>query len=257
MNAMHEALTASSINPTHIHTELFGELPPINPGIVASSQAVRPYPPDGAVGPRPRITCSRSGLSTNWSPSSLRHNCVPRCAHEFGRTRTSPLLARHMMTSSVGLPRCCTAWMPPSTATSNRPAENIEPQLANLVVRASSDPELRAEIPLIVHDLAFAEGRKAANALLPSSGPIGLFGYGLQLGVQCSEHVPLTSQQQMRSAGKQALPDFPDAVLSLLPQTPYVFSDCAAWDVSRAGPGVSTRSAATSRCCWSAAHSTG
>ena len=35
MNAMHEALTASSINPTHIHIELFGELPPINPGIVA------------------------------------------------------------------------------------------------------------------------------------------------------------------------------------------------------------------------------
>jgi pimeloyl-ACP methyl ester carboxylesterase len=110
-------------------------------------------------------------------------------------------------------------------------------KLANLVVRASSDPELRVEIPLIVHDLATGDGVKAARALLPPSGPMGLFGYGLQLGVQCREYVPLTSQEQMRTVGKQALPDFPDAVLSLLPQTPYVFTDCAAWNVPSAGPG--------------------
>jgi pimeloyl-ACP methyl ester carboxylesterase len=109
-------------------------------------------------------------------------------------------------------------------------------KLANLVVRASNDPELRAEIPLIVHDLATAGGVRAAQALLPSSGPIGLFGYGLQLGVQCGEYVPRTNREQMRAVGKAALPDFPDAVLSLLPQTPYVFSDCAAWNVAPAGP---------------------
>ena len=67
-------------------------------------------------------------------------------------------------------------------------------KLANLVVRTSNDPELRAEIPLIVHDLATAGGVRAAQALLPSSGPIGLFGYGLQLGVQCGEYVPRTSR---------------------------------------------------------------
>lgn len=106
------------------------------------------------------------------------------------------------------------------------------------MVRASSDPELRTEIPLIVHDLATGNGMRAARALLPSSGPIGLFGYGLQLGVQCREYVPLTSQEQMRAVGKAALPDFPDAVLSLLPQTPYVFSDCAVWNVPSAGQGL-------------------
>jgi pimeloyl-ACP methyl ester carboxylesterase len=111
-------------------------------------------------------------------------------------------------------------------------------KLANLVVRASSDPELRAQIPLIVHDLATGDGLTAARAVLPASGPIGLFGYGLQLGVQCREYVPLTSQEQMRKVGKEALPDFPDAVVSLLPQTPYVFSDCAAWNVPSAGPGL-------------------
>jgi ferredoxin-NADP reductase len=68
MDAMREALTATGINPAHIHTELFGALPPINPGIVASSQSVRPHPPDGAPGTGPRITFSRSGLSINWSP---------------------------------------------------------------------------------------------------------------------------------------------------------------------------------------------
>ena len=111
-------------------------------------------------------------------------------------------------------------------------------KLANLVVQASINSELRTEIPLIVHDLATGDGTKAAQALLPSAGPAGLFGYGLQLGVQCREYVPLTSREQMRDAGKEALPEFPDAVLSLLPQTPYVFSDCLAWDVGPAPPGL-------------------
>ena len=41
-------------------------------------------------------------------------------------------------------------------------------KLANLVVRASSDPELRTEIPLIVHDLATGngiEGRSGPSAV--------------------------------------------------------------------------------------------
>jgi pimeloyl-ACP methyl ester carboxylesterase len=89
-----------------------------------------------------------------------------------------------------------------------------------------------------VHDLATGDGVKAAGALLPSSGPIGLFGYGLQLGVRCREYVPLTSQEQMQVVGKQALPGFPDAVLSLLPQTPYVFTYRAAWNVPSGSPGL-------------------
>jgi ferredoxin-NADP reductase/MOSC domain-containing protein YiiM len=68
MADMREALTTAGVNPASIHTELFGALPPINPGIVASSHPVQPHPPDGATGTGPRITFSRSGLSVNWSP---------------------------------------------------------------------------------------------------------------------------------------------------------------------------------------------
>ncbi len=68
MDTVREALTAIGINPSHIHTELFGALPPINPGIVAPPQSARPHPPDGPPGIGPRITFSRSGLSVNWSP---------------------------------------------------------------------------------------------------------------------------------------------------------------------------------------------
>jgi ferredoxin-NADP reductase/MOSC domain-containing protein YiiM len=67
MDTMREALTATGVNSTRIHTELFGALPPINPGIVAPAQSVRPHPPDGAQGSGPRITFSRSGLSVHWS----------------------------------------------------------------------------------------------------------------------------------------------------------------------------------------------
>ena len=67
MDVMREALTAAGINAAHIHTELFGTLPPINPGVVAAPQLTRPHPPDGPPGAGPRITFARSGLSVYWS----------------------------------------------------------------------------------------------------------------------------------------------------------------------------------------------
>ena len=67
MDAMREALTETGIDPVHIHTELFGALPAINPGIVAPKRSVRPHPPDGGPGTGPRITFSRSGFSVGWS----------------------------------------------------------------------------------------------------------------------------------------------------------------------------------------------
>jgi ferredoxin-NADP reductase/MOSC domain-containing protein YiiM len=68
MAAMREALTTAGLDPTHIHTELFGALPPINPGVVGAPALTRPHPPEGAPGSGPRITFARSGLSVNWSP---------------------------------------------------------------------------------------------------------------------------------------------------------------------------------------------
>lgn len=68
MHTMREALTVTGVDPSRIHTELFGALPPINPGIVNIPPAVRPHPPVGAQGAGPRIVFSRSGFSVNWSP---------------------------------------------------------------------------------------------------------------------------------------------------------------------------------------------
>jgi ferredoxin-NADP reductase len=67
MNDIRDALTAAGVDPAHIHTELFGALPPINPGVVGEPPK-RPHPPEGVPGSGPRITFARTGLSVNWAP---------------------------------------------------------------------------------------------------------------------------------------------------------------------------------------------
>ena len=67
MTDMRDALTAVGLDPARIHSELFGALPPINPGVVDTGQHTPPHPPPGAPGNGPSITFSRSGLTVNWS----------------------------------------------------------------------------------------------------------------------------------------------------------------------------------------------
>ncbi len=67
MSDMLDALTAAGLDPAHIHSELFGALPAINPGIVDGSPHKPPHPPVGTPGTGPSITFSRSGLTVNWS----------------------------------------------------------------------------------------------------------------------------------------------------------------------------------------------
>ena len=64
---MRDALTAAGLDPARIHSELFGALPPINPGIVDGGARKRPHPPAGTPGTGPSITFARSGLTVNWS----------------------------------------------------------------------------------------------------------------------------------------------------------------------------------------------
>jgi ferredoxin-NADP reductase/MOSC domain-containing protein YiiM len=59
MAAMRTALTALGV--TDVHTELFGALPPVNPGL--TGQSVRP-PHPGPPGDGPTVTFARSGVST-------------------------------------------------------------------------------------------------------------------------------------------------------------------------------------------------
>jgi ferredoxin len=51
-----------------IHSELFGALPAINPGIVEPGERKPPHPPVGPPGTGPAITFARSGLTVSWSP---------------------------------------------------------------------------------------------------------------------------------------------------------------------------------------------
>ena len=67
MSDMREALLAVGLDPAHIHSELFGALPPINPGIVDGAPRKPPHPPTGTPGTGPSITFARSGLTVAWS----------------------------------------------------------------------------------------------------------------------------------------------------------------------------------------------
>ncbi|MBO3751925.1 MOSC domain-containing protein [Streptosporangiaceae bacterium NEAU-GS5] len=65
MAAMLEILPAIGLDSGRIHTELFGTLPAINPGVVVTP-ARPPHPPPGPAGTGPQITFARSGLTVRW-----------------------------------------------------------------------------------------------------------------------------------------------------------------------------------------------
>jgi ferredoxin-NADP reductase/MOSC domain-containing protein YiiM/ferredoxin len=68
MTDMRAALTGLGVSPDRIHSELFGALGPINPGVTTGSEP-RPHQPPGPPGTGPVITFTRSGLSAPWSPA--------------------------------------------------------------------------------------------------------------------------------------------------------------------------------------------
>jgi ferredoxin len=63
MADMHDALTAIGVDPAAIHTELFGTLPSINPGLTEQTRRPPhqpPRPPDTGL----LVTFARSGITT-------------------------------------------------------------------------------------------------------------------------------------------------------------------------------------------------
>jgi ferredoxin-NADP reductase/MOSC domain-containing protein YiiM len=66
MDNLRDLLADSGIARDRIHTELFGTLPPINPGLVGQT-VVPPHAPPGEPGTGPLVTFARSGLSVPWS----------------------------------------------------------------------------------------------------------------------------------------------------------------------------------------------
>jgi ferredoxin-NADP reductase/MOSC domain-containing protein YiiM len=68
MADMRDACIDAGIDAKQVHSELFGALPSINPGVVGSPQWKRPHLPAGIPGAGPAITFVRSGITVNWSP---------------------------------------------------------------------------------------------------------------------------------------------------------------------------------------------
>lgn len=66
MADMRDALAGAGIDESRIHSELFGALPPINPGITDAPQRP-PHLPDGPQGTGPAVSFARSGITVNWS----------------------------------------------------------------------------------------------------------------------------------------------------------------------------------------------
>lgn len=68
MADMRDDLVGIGFDPARIHSELFGALPAINPGIVEGGERKPPHRPVGPPGTGPAITFARSGLTVEWSP---------------------------------------------------------------------------------------------------------------------------------------------------------------------------------------------
>jgi ferredoxin len=63
MDDMQHALTAIGVDPDHIHTEMFGAMPSLNPGLTGQTHR-SPHQPSGPPGTGPLVTFARSGIST-------------------------------------------------------------------------------------------------------------------------------------------------------------------------------------------------
>ena len=70
MADMQAALAAAGLSPDRIHTELFGALPPVNPG-VATQDRPAPHQPDGPPGTGPLVTFARTGIGARF-PDTVR-----------------------------------------------------------------------------------------------------------------------------------------------------------------------------------------
>lgn len=67
MADIREWLVGIGFDAAVIHSELFGALPAINPGVVETGTRPPPHPPAGPPGTGPSITFARSGLTVRWA----------------------------------------------------------------------------------------------------------------------------------------------------------------------------------------------
>jgi ferredoxin-NADP reductase len=66
MDSVVAALGVAGLDPSRVHTERFGSVSAINPGVVRSD-APPPHQPPGTPGTGPEVSFARSGLTAAWS----------------------------------------------------------------------------------------------------------------------------------------------------------------------------------------------
>jgi len=66
MDDITAALVTAGVSASKIHTERFGSVSSINPGVVAAPTRP-PHQPPGAPGDGPSVTFARTGLTVSWS----------------------------------------------------------------------------------------------------------------------------------------------------------------------------------------------
>nr|WP_168531868.1 MOSC and FAD-binding oxidoreductase domain-containing protein [Streptomyces sp. RPA4-2]QIY66228.1 MOSC domain-containing protein [Streptomyces sp. RPA4-2] len=67
MNGFTTALVDAGLEPSRVHTEIFGAGPSLTPGIEGSSSVPAPHQPAGSVGTGPSVSFARSGLTVPWN----------------------------------------------------------------------------------------------------------------------------------------------------------------------------------------------
>jgi ferredoxin len=67
MQDLTAGLAALAIPGERVHTEVFGTVSSITPGIV-ETRRIPPHPPKGPAGTGPRVSLARSGLDVRWDP---------------------------------------------------------------------------------------------------------------------------------------------------------------------------------------------
>lgn len=106
-------------------------------------------------------------------------------------------------------------------------------RFANLVgVVLAGGPSSAALVPKLIHQMATGDGAFVAAAVVSTTVLTpGLNADGFTWSAACPDWTAGTTRAAVLAKAKAALPDFPDVVLSLLPQVSRFQSDCAIWDV--------------------------
>ena len=96
------------------------------------------------------------------------------------------------------------------------------------------------KLPSMIHNLAVGDGTEAALEVLAGVFPPGFNSYGLQYGVECREMVGRTDPERVAAAGVHDFPDAPASVTAMPSMFPWIFGDCAKWDVPAAPAQATT-----------------